>query len=316
MPRQKKRHTVIGVFETRARADQAVAQLKKAGFDDSDIGMVYRNAEGKTVKTGAADDTYAEEGALTGAVAGAAGGALVGAGVAAGVIPVIGPVLAIGTLGTILLNAAGGAAIVGLAGALVGWGIPEDDATFYENEVKGGRYLVLVDTKDRQDKARQILQDHGGFDRTGWCAVRPDRASIASEGSFRTEDGRTFQLRQEQLKADKRQENAGDVTVRKEVVTEHRKLTVPVEREEVVIDRRPVRGGKAASADIKAEEIRIPVKEERVSVTKEPVVKEEVSVGKRKVQDTKTVEGDVRREELKVDSGGARVRQNNRSDRK
>jgi len=316
MPRQKKRHTVIGVFETRARADQAVAQLKKGGFDDADIGMVYRDAEGKTVKTGAADDTYAEEGAVTGAVAGAAGGALIGAGIAAGVIPVIGPVLAIGTLGTILLNAAGGAALVGIAGALVGWGIPEDDATFYENEVKGGRYLVMVDTKDRQDRARAILHTHGGFDRAGWTAIRADRANIASEGSFRTEDGRTFQLREEQLKANKTTEKTGDVAVRKEVVTEHKKLTIPIEREEVVIERRPARGGRSGSAEMKSEEIRIPVKEERVKVSKESVVKEEVSVGKRKVQDTKTVEGDVRREELRVESGGARVRQNTRTDRK
>jgi len=315
MPRQKKRNAVVGVFETRARAEQAITELRKAGFDDSDIGMVYRDTEGKTVKTGAADDTYAEEGAVTGAVAGLAGGALVGAGIAAGVIPVIGPVLAIGTLGTILLNAAGGAAIVGIAGALVGWGIPEDDATFYENEVKGGRYLVVVDTKDRQDQARGILHGRGGFDRAGWTAVRADRANIASEGSFRTEDGRTFQLREEQLKANKREEKTGDVSVRKEVVTEHKKLTIPVEREEVVIERRPARGGRT-SGDIKAEEIRIPVKEEKVNVTKQSVVKEEVSVGKRKVQDTKTVEGDVRREELRVESGGARVRQNNRTDRK
>jgi len=315
MARQKKRHAVVGVFETRARADQAVAELRKAGFDDSDIGMVYRNTEGKTVKTGAADDTYADEGAVTGAVAGAAGGALIGAGIAAGVIPVIGPVLAIGTLGTILLNAAGGAALVGMAGALVGWGIPEDDATFYEGEVKGGRYLVMVDTKDRADQARTILHGRGGFDRAGWTAVRADRANIAAEGGFRTEDGRTFQLREEQLKANKREEKTGDVAVRKEVITEHKKLTIPVEREEVVIERRPARGGRA-TGDIKAEEIRIPVREEKVNVTKEAVVKEEVSVGKRKVRDTKTVEGDVRREELRVESGGGRVRQNVRTDRK
>ena len=315
MAARKKRQAVVAVFETRARADQAVAELKKAGFADGDIGMVSRNAEGKTVKSGAANETRAEEGALVGAAAGAAGGALVGAGILAGVIPVIGPVLAIGTLGTILLNAAGGAAIAGITGALVGWGIPEDDATFYENEVKGGRYLVVVDTKDRQDQARSILHSRGGFDRAGWTAVRADRANIATEGSFRTDDGRTFQLREEQLKANKREEKTGDVPVRKEVVTEHKTLTVPVEREEVVIERRPA-GGRAAAGSIKAEEIRIPVREEKVNVTKESVVKEEVSVGKRKVRDTKTVEGDVRREELRVESGGGRVRQNVRTDRK
>src|SRR4051812_27245366 len=154
--RKKKNNAVVGVFETKARADQAIAELKAAGFDDSDIGMVYRNAEGKTVKTGAADDTYAEEGAAVGVAAGAAGGALATAGILAGVIPAIGPVLALGTLGTLLVNAAGTAAVAGIAGALIGWGIPEEDASYYENEVKSGRFLVTVDTSDRADEARAI----------------------------------------------------------------------------------------------------------------------------------------------------------------
>jgi uncharacterized protein (TIGR02271 family) len=308
MPTRKKKHdTVVGVFETRARADQAMAALRKAGFDDSDIGMVFRNAEGKTVKTGAADDTYAEEGAAAGAIAGAAGGALVGAGIVAGVLSPIGPVLALGTLGTILVNAAGGAAIAGIAGALIGWGIPEEDAEFYETEVKSGRYLVTVEANGRSAEARAVLQRFGGYDRSGWGAVRADRANALAEGSFRTEDGRVIQLKEEQLRADKHAIDKGEVKVRKEVKTEHKRLDVPVEREEVVIERRPAHGRKAG--DVKAEEIRIPVKEEQVRVSKQTVAKEDVAIGKRKVRDTKTVEGDVRREELVVENeGGARVR--------
>ena len=99
-----------------------------------------------------------------GAAAGAVSGAAVGAGILAGVIPVIGPVLAIGTLGTVLLNAAGGAAIAGIAGALVGWGIPEEDAKYYENEVKAGRFLVTVEC-GYGDDARDILKNHGGYSR-------------------------------------------------------------------------------------------------------------------------------------------------------
>src|SRR5437016_315385 len=67
------------------------------------------------------------------------------AGILAGVIPAVGPVPAIGTLGTALLNAAGGAALAGIAGALVGWGIPEEDARYYEGEVNAGRHLVTVE---------------------------------------------------------------------------------------------------------------------------------------------------------------------------
>ncbi len=308
MPTRKKHTATVGVFETKARADQAVADLRAAGFDESKIGVIHRDAEGHTVKTGAANETHAEEGMVAGAVAGAAGGGLVGLGILAGVIPVIGPVIALGTLGTILVNAAGGAALIGLTGALVGWGIPEEDAEFYEKEVANGRYLVTVEANGRALEARDILHRRSGFDRAGWNAVRADRANIAATGHFHTEDGRVIQLSEEHLKANKETVNTGSVKVRKEVHTEQRQITVPVEHEEVVIERRPA-GGKA-SGDMKAEEIRIPVKEERVHVTKEAVVTEEVSVGKRKVTENKTVSGTVRKEEAVVEStGGAKVRQ-------
>jgi len=318
MPNRKKKHNAaVGVFETKARADQAVADLKAAGFNDSEIGMVYRDADGKTVKTGAADETYAGEGAAIGAATGAGALALGSLAMTFGVIPVIGPILAVGPLAAALISAAGGAAGGGLAGALVGWSIPEEDATFYENEVKAGRYLVTVETGDRADEARAVLHRHSGFDRHTWSAVRADRANTLAEGSFQTEDGRVIQLKKEHLKADKETVNQGEVKVRKEVHTEHKQITVPVEHEEVVIERRPANGKKVGNARMETEEIRIPTKEERVHVNKETVVKEEVNVGKRKVRDTETVSDDVEEEELIVEStGGAKVRHTNKNGKK
>ena len=98
-------------------------------------------------------------------------------------------------------------------------------------------------------------------------------------------------------------------TVRKEVHTETKTLEVPVQREEVVIERTPVHGRAAAegiaAGDIReGEEIRVPVREEQVNVTKQPVVTEEVKVGKRVVQDTERVSGEVRKEEVKVEQTG------------
>jgi uncharacterized protein (TIGR02271 family) len=304
MPNRKKKNVVVGVFETRDRADRAIAALRDAGFDADKIGMLARDASGKMIRTdGEGDETNAEEGAVAGALVGAAGGAAIGAAVLTGLIPAIGPVLAVGTLGALLANAAGGAVVGLVAGALIGWGIPEEEAEFYEGEVKAGKYLVTVEAGDRAGEARSILYRHGGFDRTGWDAVRADRTNTLAAGAFRAEDGRTIQLKEEQLKARKTSAKAGEVEVRKEVHTDRKTIQVPVEREEVVIERRPA-GGRAAAGDIKAEQIRIPVKEEKVNVSKEAVVKEEVNVGKRKVRDTQTVGGDVRREELVVETQG------------
>ncbi len=161
--------TTVGVFATREAANKAVAELRQSGYSDDHIGLVAKNTEtGKTVRTDGAGETNVAEGAAIGAVAGAATGAAVGAGILMGIIPVIGPVLAIGTLGTILVNAVGGAAIATLGGALIGWGIPEEDAKYYEDEVKAGRYLVTVDRGTRaEDDPRAIMTRHGGYDRAG-----------------------------------------------------------------------------------------------------------------------------------------------------
>ena len=156
----------VGLFKTRDAADRAIAALKKSGYKDDQIGLVGKDASGKTVKVDGGGHNHAGEGLAIGAAAGAATGAAVGIGLLAGVIPVIGPVLAIGTLGTILLNAAGGAAAASLAGALIGWGIPDEDAKYYESEVKAGNFLVTVDRKDHSDDVRTVFARNGGYDRS------------------------------------------------------------------------------------------------------------------------------------------------------
>ena len=81
-------------------------------------------------------------------------GLLVGIGALA--VPGIGPVLAFGPLAAAIgATAAGaglGAAAGGIIGALVGLGIPEEDANFYAEGVKRGGVLVTV----RADDARAV----------------------------------------------------------------------------------------------------------------------------------------------------------------
>ncbi|MBV8234568.1 MAG: YsnF/AvaK domain-containing protein [Acidimicrobiia bacterium] len=115
--------------------------------------------------------------------------------------------------------------------------------------------------------------------------------------SARTAEGAKIEVREEELQAHKQLVEAGEVRVRKEVVTEHRTLEVPVQREEVVIERYAPTGEPV-------EEIRIPVREEQVTVEKRPVVKEEVTVGKRVVQGTERVGGEVHKEVVRVEREG------------
>lgn len=158
--------TLVGVFSNRKNAQEAVEDLFNAGFGQENVGFVAKK------KLEHVDDSAgaSESGAAAGVAVGALGGAAIGAGIAAGVIPVIGPILAIGTLGTVLLNAAGGAAALGIAGALAGWGVGEEDARYYESEVGKGKYLVTVEASHRLTEAQTILQRHGGVARREWQA--------------------------------------------------------------------------------------------------------------------------------------------------
>jgi hypothetical protein len=158
--------TVVGVFEDRAHADRAVAQLLTANFREDQIGVAMRHADDLS-KWGAApsaDDsnTLAEAGAIAGAFTGLGLGALAGMGVVAGVVPVVGPAIAAGTLGVILSNAAVGAGVAGLAGALVGAGIPADEAKYYDGQFAAGRTIVTVIADGRYGEALSILQRNDG----------------------------------------------------------------------------------------------------------------------------------------------------------
>jgi len=286
---------VVGVFEDRQRAQNCVEELRRTGFRENQISFLSKGQQGEIHEEGG--KTLA--GAGTGAAVGAGAAALASLGMTFGIIPVIGPVLAVGPLAAALLSAVGGAAAGGLVGSLVGWGLPEEEAKYYEGELHGGRTLVTVQAEGRYDEAYAILRRFGAYDMSNRTAMQ------ATAGTARTQGGTTVQVHEEELHAHKQPVQTGEVRVHKEVITEHKTLDVPVQREEVVVERHPVAGGRASSADIHAgEEIRIPVKEERVHVEKTPVVTEEVSVGKRTVQESETVGGTVRKEKVHVEKEG------------
>jgi hypothetical protein len=159
------RNTTVGVFSDRNQAQLAMDELRRAGFRDDQLGLM---ASGDSdFGTSAGDDTdesYAAEGGATGLAAGAGVGALWGLGIAAGVLPAIGPAIAGGTLAAILSSAAAGAATAGLAGTLVGLGIPKDEAEYYEGELRSGRIILTVRPEGRNAEANAIMRRFGGYD--------------------------------------------------------------------------------------------------------------------------------------------------------
>ena len=115
------------------------------------------------------------------------------------------------------------------------------------------------------------------------------------------EDELRVQRSEEELVAGTRERETGSVNVRKRVHTEREQLRVPKKREEVKVDRVPVDEGRASEDEIGEDEVRMPVTEEEVVVSKRPEVKEEVRIRKEVEEDEEVVEEDVRKEEIEVD---------------
>jgi hypothetical protein len=155
------RSTVVGVFERRDQAERAYEALISAGFRDDQIGLAVRGQEASNVAGRSAEETAGDAGgaAVTGAVVGGALGA-----VAALAIPGIGPVFALGTLGTALAGAAVGAGLGALAGGLIGMGVPEDEARYYDDEFRAGRTIVTVNAGSRYNDAQNVLRREGAYD--------------------------------------------------------------------------------------------------------------------------------------------------------
>ena len=107
---------------------------------------------------------------------------------------------------------------------------------------------------------------------------------------------------EEELEVDTKQVPRGQAGVRKRVVTEQQHRTVPVEREELRVQREPVPAGEGdGDAEIAADERTIELHEEQPVVDKRVVPKERVRIGKEIVRDQEHVSEPVRKEQVEVE---------------
>jgi uncharacterized protein (TIGR02271 family) len=152
-----------------------------------------------------------------------------------------------------------------------------------------------------------------GESRTSGYAGGPEAGVSSRDAGTRYADSSagesdTFRVpvHEEELQAEKRASQTGEVRVDKNVREEQRDLDVPVTRDEVQVRRvnvnRDVTGDEQAFDD--GGTIRVPVTEEQVEVTKRPRVVEEIEVSKRPVTETQRVSDTVRREEVDVRQEG------------
>ncbi|MBA3733171.1 DUF1269 domain-containing protein [Patescibacteria group bacterium] len=165
--------TTIGVFPNRARAEQAIVELRDSGIADADLSCVYTDKDGEIVNGSTGDKVGA--GTMKGATAGAVVGTIAGLIVANGILPGIGTLFVAGPLATALgftgaaattvAGAATGAVAGGLLGGLSSLGVAKEDAELYESHVQRGDVLVIsrsssIDALDifRKNNAMEVRQ--------------------------------------------------------------------------------------------------------------------------------------------------------------
>ncbi len=151
--------TVVGFFETRQEAEQAVRQVLTHGTPRERISVAthdhhdqepFAHAVGsaETVEHVDRDVSIAE---MAGGLAGMLGGA------SAIILPGVGPLFATGPLATAIHRTLEAMGIQshdhGFAGTLVDMGVPADDAAVYARGVHRGGVLVVVHTDQQQADA-------------------------------------------------------------------------------------------------------------------------------------------------------------------
>lgn len=183
-------NAVAGIFATRTEAERAVAALKGARLlrqritlltpGDRALGAVP-TTEGEAPGVGRALGSVV--GGATGAATGLQAGALLSI-----FVPGVGPVIALGALGALLLGVAGAAVGEALDESLRD-GLPKDDVFLIEDTLRQGRSVVIALPEDstQAETARRILSEAGAQSLDAarerwWTGVREAESAAYTAG--------------------------------------------------------------------------------------------------------------------------------------
>jgi uncharacterized protein (TIGR02271 family) len=136
-----------------------------------------------------------------------------------------------------------------------------------------------------------------------------DRGTVGHDTSGPTTDD-AMTRSEEELRVGKTSQEVGRARLRKHIVTEQVQTTVPVQREEVRIEREPITEGNIDNATdgpaLSEEEHEVVLHEEQPVVEKTVVPKERVRLEKDTFTEEQTVTDEVRKEQIETDGDTGR----------
>jgi uncharacterized protein (TIGR02271 family) len=158
---------------------------------------------------------------------------------------------------------------------------------------------------DLSTEEEERLYTHYGVAFGGSATGVDDRSEGYDTSGPTTDDAMTRS--EEELRVGTTSRERGRARLRKYVVTEQVQQTVPVQREEVRVEREPITdanvGQATAGPAISEEEHEVVLHEEEVVTDKRAVPKERVRMTKDTVTDEETVSEEVRKERIETDEG-------------
>ncbi|MDV8148991.1 PRC and DUF2382 domain-containing protein [Arthrobacter sp. B10-11] len=175
----------------------------------------------------------------------------------------------------------------------------EEERLYRHYQLNGARGRTEADTGRSAD-----FPGTEGQAGTGFRQDSEDRGTVGRDTSGPTTDD-AMTRSEERLNVGTERQTTGRARLRKYVTTENVTQTVPVQREEVRIEREPITDSNAGAAmsgpDISEEEHEVVLHEERPVVEKETVPVERVRLNKDTVTDEVTVDEEVRKERIETD---------------
>jgi cation transport regulator ChaB len=162
--------TISGIFKEQKQVDDVIRRLLDRGVPKDHLSVMGRNFASETRISGFITKRDVILGGLrTGAIFGSLFGSFLSLLTGVGVlfIPFVGPIVAAGPIGAVLLGAASGA-IAGSAGAglvsvFTALGMPEDKATVYQTRLQAGEFLLMAEIpRDRSGEFQLIFESSGG----------------------------------------------------------------------------------------------------------------------------------------------------------
>jgi uncharacterized protein (TIGR02271 family) len=180
-----------------------------------------------------------------------------------------------------------------------------------KDQVKGAPAMEAGGQLSQDDEAE--LYRHYGLDYSehrsdsGLPAGTPDDTrddTVGRDTSGPTTD-QAMTRSEEELHVGTQTREAGRARLRKYVTTEHQQVTVPVQREEVRVEREPITDANLDAATsgpaISEEEHEVTLHEETPVVEKRVVPRERVRLDTETVTDERQVSEEVRKEQIEVD---------------